>query len=175
MINSCFTLALIISCITTLTRVQCADTFNTIKAAGVCSAFGIILPSAVGVGCHFFEEHIGLKGPSKWREEEHLKIEASKLLQTTLMTAVGILTWTIVRGFVPNDIRASLVMMSLYAYGQGRALFRDKESKLLKATSYCLPTALGILLYTRVPEIAPYIDIAGKSILVLGLAHICGA
>lgn len=175
MINSLKQVAFILVCIIILTRAQCADRFNGIKAAGVCSAFGLILPTAIGIGSHFFEEHLGVKVAPAWSAENHLKSEATKLIQTTAMAVVTGLTWAMLKGFVANDVRAAFVMLSLYSYGQGRGFYRNTESKVLKTTSYCLPTAIALLMHTRVPEIAPYFDIAGKSILVFGLAHICGA
>lgn len=167
--------ALILACLTTLTCAHCADTLNGAKSIGVCSAFGIILPAAFGVGSYYAEEHLGLNGPVGWREEKHLKIEATKLIQTFALTAVSSIAWSITKGFVANDMRAALVMMSIYAYSQGRALYSARESRLLKAASYCLPTAITMLAYTRIPELSPHLDFAVKPTLVFGLAHMCGA
>lgn len=175
MINCLSKTALILACLTTLTCSLSADTINGIKAAGVCSAFGCILPAAMGVASHFFEDHMGIEGPIAWRKDTHLRIEASKLLQTAMVTSVGMMSWAIMKGFVSDDICAAITMISIYSYGQGRAFFRQSESRLLKATSYGLPVACTMLLYTRVPSLAPYLDIAGKPILVFVLAHICGA
>lgn len=174
MIKSLISLALII-CITPLGHVVHADTFNGIKAMGVCTAFGVILPAALGVGSYSLEEHLGITGPPAWRQENHFKIESTKLLQTLALSAISALTWTITRGFAENDICAALVMMSIYSYGQGRALYRRTESKLLKATSYCLPTAVVMMASTRIVDLSPHLDLAVKPILVFVLAHICGA
>lgn len=172
MITTRILLSLTLACLT-FQQTHTVERFNAIKSAGMGSAFGIILPTALGIGSHFLEKHLGIEHRGSWREDEYLKIEANKLLQTSALTIITALTWTVLKGFCANDARMSFVMASIYCYGQGRSFFMNRQSKLQKSSSYMLPGSLILMAYTRIPDVAPSIELAGKSLLVFGLAHTC--
>ena len=168
-------LCLILACVTLMPDAYASMAVNAIKAIGVGSAFGAILPTALGVASHHLEEKMGLRSHARWTAENHVSTELNKLLQISIITGISALNWALLGGFVPNDIRASLILSALYCYGQGRAFYRADESKLGKGSSYLLPCAIALLAYRRVPELSPFMDVAGKYLLVFGSAHICGA
>jgi hypothetical protein len=173
MVKMSIHLFLILACITLIAELRAFPT-DAVKAIGVGGAFGLILPAALGVASHFLEEKTSLR-KAKWTREDHRSIELDKLLQVGAMTTICALNWAVLGNFMSNDISASLLLTSMYSYGQGRAFLKQDESRLNKVTSYLLPCAIVLLAYKRIPEIAPFMDLAGKFILVFGLAHTCGA
>lgn len=158
----------------TLFPEQHFDAFNAVKAAGLSSSFGIIVPLVAGIGMHHAEKHIGIEHQGSWRQDEFINREASHLLQTTAITILSSLTWAVLKGVCRNDSRLSWALVSIYCYGQGRAFYMSRPSSLQKGSSYLLPASLGIMAYSRIPELAPQLDMAGKSLLVFGLAFTCG-
>ena len=160
---------LILACIILLPCAQTAD--YPLAAIGLSAAFGCILPGAIGLGARYIEKHFDLDTRRPWSPERHCDLESSRFLNTSLISAISLVTWYVLRDTVANDMRMALILTSVYSYGQGRAFNMQRESHLQKSTSFLLPTAIGILAYTRIPDLAPQLDLAGKSILVLGLAH----
>lgn len=161
--------ALILTCLTLLPRTYTAD--NPFKAVGLSTAFGVILPTAIGLGTRYIENQLNIDTSKAWSADRHVELEASKAINTLMISSLSLMTWSVLRGVVAGDIGIASVLLSIYSYAQGRAFFMRQPSKLQKATSCLLPCAIGVVAYTRVWGIAPQLELAGKSILVLGLAH----
>ena len=161
---------LILTCITFLPRTYAADC--SLKAASLCAAFSVILPATLGLGIRCLEKQYTLDIDSKaWSAEHQLYLETSKVVNTLMISGISLLTWFSLKGTVSGDIGVSCALLSAYTYAHGRAYYMERQSKLQQATSFLLPAAIGMLVYTRISELTPHLDVAGKFILVLGLAH----
>lgn len=175
MVTTRFTLGpLTLICLTLLQISTSASLLNSVKSMGMVSSFGFILPAAAGVGVHFLEKKIALEHRGSWRQDEHLKLEAVRLMNTCIIGILTTCAWGVLKGMCDNDIRISSALMAAYCYGQGRALYMQRQSLLQKGSSYLFPATLGVLAYSRIPDLAPQLDIAVKSLLVFGFSHNCG-
>jgi hypothetical protein len=155
----------------TLLPLYSFDRSQVLVAAGLGSAFAVILPAALGVGVHFLEKSIHIEHQGIWREDEHVKIELSRLIQTVVAATLSAVTWGTLKGFYDPDFRIAFSMISVYCYGQGRSYYMSRQSKLQHASLSLFPGALGLIAYRRIPDLAPQIELAVKSLLVFVLPH----